>query len=114
MHLIVGFPPGGAADITARLMGQWLSECLDQPFVIENRPGAGTNIGTEAVARAPAGGYTLLLVSVANTVNATLYEPAAHVGGQWIEQYQNRVELLRSARDRARSAHSSRRAPRAR
>ena len=74
VHLIVGFPPGGAADITARLMGQWLSERLGQPFVIENRPGAGTNIGTEAVARAPADGYTLLLVSVANTVNATLYE----------------------------------------
>jgi tripartite-type tricarboxylate transporter receptor subunit TctC len=74
VHLIVGFPPGGAADITARLMGQWLSERLGQPFIIENRPGAGTNIGTEAVARAPADGYTLLLVSVANTVNATLYE----------------------------------------
>jgi len=72
--IIVGFPPGGAADITARLMGQWLSKRLDQPFVIENRPGAGTNIATEAVAKAPADGYTLLLVSVANTVNATLYE----------------------------------------
>jgi tripartite-type tricarboxylate transporter receptor subunit TctC len=73
-RIIVGFPPGGAADITARLIGQWLTERLGQPFVIENRPGAGTNIGTEAVARAPADGYTLLLVSVANTVNATLYE----------------------------------------
>jgi tripartite-type tricarboxylate transporter receptor subunit TctC len=73
VHIIVGFPPGGAADITARLIGQWLSERLGQPFVIENRPGAGTNIATEAVARAPADGYTLLLVSVANTVNATLY-----------------------------------------
>jgi tripartite-type tricarboxylate transporter receptor subunit TctC len=74
VRIIVGFPPGGAADITARLMGQWLSERLGQAFVIENRPGAGTNIGTEAVAKAPADGYTLLLVSVANTVNATLYE----------------------------------------
>jgi tripartite-type tricarboxylate transporter receptor subunit TctC len=74
VRIIVGFPPGGAADITARMMGQWLSERLGQPFVIENRPGAGTNIGTEAVAKAPADGYTLLLVSVANTVNATLYE----------------------------------------
>jgi len=73
VRIIVGFPPGGAADITARLMGQWLSERLGQRFVIENRPGAGTNIATEAVARAPADGYTLLLVSVANTVNATLY-----------------------------------------
>jgi tripartite-type tricarboxylate transporter receptor subunit TctC len=75
VRIIVGCPPGGAADITARLMGQWLSKRLDQPFVIENRPGAGTNIGTGAVAKAPADGYTLLLVSVANTVNATLYKP---------------------------------------
>jgi tripartite-type tricarboxylate transporter receptor subunit TctC len=74
VRIIVGFPPGGAADITARMMGQWLSGRLGQPFIIENRPGAGTNIGTEAVAKAPADGYTLLLVSVANTVNATLYE----------------------------------------
>jgi tripartite-type tricarboxylate transporter receptor subunit TctC len=74
VRIIVGFPPGGAADITARVMGQWLSERLGQPFVIENRPGAGTNIGTETVAKAPADGYTLLLISVANTVNATLYK----------------------------------------
>ena len=74
MRIIVGFPPGGAADITARVMGQWLSERLGQPFVIENRPGAGTNIGTETVAKSSADGYTLLLVSVANTVNATLYK----------------------------------------
>jgi tripartite-type tricarboxylate transporter receptor subunit TctC len=74
VRIIVGFPPGGAADITARLIGQWLSKRLAQPFIIENRPGAGTNIGTEAVATSPPDGYTLLLVSVANTVNATLYE----------------------------------------
>ena len=74
VRIIVGFPPGGAADITARLIGQWLSERLGKPFVIENRPGAGSNIGTETVAKAPADGYTLLLVSVANTVNATLYQ----------------------------------------
>ncbi len=74
VRLIVGFTPGGAADISARLIGQWLSERLGQQFVIENRPGAGTNIATEAVVRAAPDGYTLLLVSVANTVNATLYD----------------------------------------
>ena len=60
VRLIVGFAAGGGTDILARLMGQWLSERLGQPFVIENRPGAGGNIGTEAVVRAPADGYTLL------------------------------------------------------
>jgi tripartite-type tricarboxylate transporter receptor subunit TctC len=74
VHIVVGFPPGGAADIAARLIAQWLSERLGQQFIVENRPGAGTNIGTEAVARAAPDGYTLLLVSVANTVNATLYD----------------------------------------
>src|SRR6187397_688766 len=63
VRVIVGFPPGGSADITARLIGQWLSERLGQPFVIENRPGAGTNIATEAVVHAAADGYTLLLVN---------------------------------------------------
>jgi tripartite-type tricarboxylate transporter receptor subunit TctC len=74
VRLIVGFPAGGAADITARLIGQWMSERLGQPVVIENRPGAGTNIGTEAVVKAAPDGYTLLLISAANTINATLYE----------------------------------------
>jgi len=74
VRIIVGFAPGGAADITARLIAQWLTDQLGQQFIVENRPGAGTNIGTEAVVNAPADGYTLLLVSVANTVNATLYE----------------------------------------
>ena len=74
VRLIVGFRPAVATDILARLMGQWLSERLGQPFVIENRPGAGGNIGTEAVVRAPPDGYTLLLVTPANAINATLYD----------------------------------------
>jgi tripartite-type tricarboxylate transporter receptor subunit TctC len=74
VRIIVGFAPGGPADIVARLMGQWLSERLGQPFVIENRPGAGGNIATEAVVRAPADGYTLLLVGSFSTINATLYD----------------------------------------
>jgi tripartite-type tricarboxylate transporter receptor subunit TctC len=74
VRIIVGFPAGGGTDITARLIGQWLSERLGQQFVIENRPGAGTNIATEAVVRAPADGYTLLLVTASNAFNATLYD----------------------------------------
>jgi tripartite-type tricarboxylate transporter receptor subunit TctC len=74
VRIIVGFPPAGGADIMARLMGPWLSERLGQSFIIENRPGAGSNIGTEAVVRAPADGYTLLMVLTPNAVNATLYE----------------------------------------
>jgi len=74
VRIVVGFPPGGSVDITARLIGQWLSERLGQPFVIENRPGAGSNIGTEAVVRSPADGYTLLLVGGFNAVNATFYD----------------------------------------
>ena len=74
VRLVVGFPPGGGTDITARLIGQWLSERLGQQFVIENRPGAGSNIATEGVARAAADGYTLLLASTAHAINATLYD----------------------------------------
>jgi tripartite-type tricarboxylate transporter receptor subunit TctC len=74
VRLIVPLAPGGATDIVARLTGQWLSERLGQPFVIENRPGGGTNIGTEAVVRAPADGYTLLMVGTAQAINATLYD----------------------------------------
>ena len=72
VRIVVGFPPGG--DMLPRLMGQWLSERLGQPFVIENRPGAGSNIATEMVVNAPPDGYTLLLISPAQAVNATLYE----------------------------------------
>jgi tripartite-type tricarboxylate transporter receptor subunit TctC len=74
VRIMVGFAAGGTTDIAARLIGQSLSERLGQPFVIENRPGASTNIATEAVVRAPADGYTLLAVTGTNTVNATLYE----------------------------------------
>jgi tripartite-type tricarboxylate transporter receptor subunit TctC len=74
VRIIVPFAPAGSADITARLIGQWLSERLGQQFVIDNRPGGGTNIGTEAVVRAPPDGYTLLLATAANAVNATLYD----------------------------------------
>ncbi len=74
VRLIIGIVPGSGPDIVGRLLGQWLSDRLGRPFVIENRSGAGTNIGTEAVVRSPADGYTLLLATAANTVNATLYE----------------------------------------
>jgi tripartite-type tricarboxylate transporter receptor subunit TctC len=74
VRFVVGGPPGGPQDILARLMGQWLSERLGQPFVIDNRPGAGTNIAAEAVVRAPADGHTLLMIGAANAINATLYE----------------------------------------
>jgi tripartite-type tricarboxylate transporter receptor subunit TctC len=74
VRIIVGFPPGGPNDIVARIIGQWLSERLGQPFVIESRPGGGSNVGTEAVVRAPADGHTLLLASASNAINSTLYE----------------------------------------
>jgi tripartite-type tricarboxylate transporter receptor subunit TctC len=79
VRVIVGFTAGSASDIVARLMGQWLSERLGQQFLVENRPGAGTNIGTEAAVRAPADGYTLLLVNSSNAINATLYDKLSFV-----------------------------------
>jgi tripartite-type tricarboxylate transporter receptor subunit TctC len=92
VRLIVPFAPAGTTDILARLIGQWLSERLGQQFVIDNRPGGGSNIGTEAVVRASPDGYTLLLVTAANAINTTLYEklnfsfirdiaPVASIGG---------------------------------
>ena len=74
VRIIVPFAPGGSTDIIARLIGQWLSERLGQQFVVENRPGAGSNIGTEVVVNAPPDGYTLLLVGASSAINATLYE----------------------------------------
>jgi tripartite-type tricarboxylate transporter receptor subunit TctC len=74
VRLIIGYAPGGSADITARLMAQWLSERLGQSFIVEGRPGGGTNIATELVVRAQPDGYTLLLVAPANAINASLYD----------------------------------------
>jgi len=74
LRLIVGFPPGGSTDIVARLIGQWLSDRLGQPLVIENRAGAGSNIGTEAAVHAPSDGYTIFLATMVNAFNATLYQ----------------------------------------
>jgi tripartite-type tricarboxylate transporter receptor subunit TctC len=74
VRIVVGFAPGGVTDVVARLIGQWLTERLGHPFVIENRPGAANNIGTELVVRAPPDGYTLLLVNTSNAINATLYD----------------------------------------
>jgi len=73
VHIVLGFPPGGSSDVIGRLMAQWLSERLGQPFIFDNRPGAGSNIGTELVARASPDGYTLLWATSANAINATLY-----------------------------------------
>ena len=92
VHIIVGLPAGGTPDLFARLIGDWLSERLGQSFVIENRPGAATNIATELVAKAPPDGYTLLMVTTPNVINATLYPdlkfnfirdiaPVASIGG---------------------------------
>jgi tripartite-type tricarboxylate transporter receptor subunit TctC len=74
VHIIVGFPPGAASDINARLIGEWLSQRLGQQFIVDNRPGAGSNVGTEAAVHAPADGYTLLLVTPPNVINASVYD----------------------------------------
>ena len=89
VRLVVPLAPGGATDIIARLMGQWLSERLGQPFIIDNRPGGGGNVGTEVVVRAPADGYTLLMVGPTQAINAALYDKLnfvfhpRHRAGRW-------------------------------
>lgn len=77
VRLTVGFPPGGAADVAARLIGQWLSDRMHQPIVVENRSGASGNVGTEAVVHAAPDGYQLLLATGTNTINAALYDKLA-------------------------------------
>jgi len=79
VRIVVGFTAGGSTDIGARLIGQWLQERLGQSFIVENRPGAGTNIATESVVRAPPDGYTLLMVGPSSTINATLYDKLSFV-----------------------------------
>ena len=93
VRLIVGFPAGNTSDAFARLMGQWLSERLGQPFIVENRPGAAGNIGTEAVVRAPADGYTLLLVAAGSAFNVTLYD---HLKFNFIRDIAPVASIMRS------------------
>jgi tripartite-type tricarboxylate transporter receptor subunit TctC len=92
VRLIVGFAPGGAPDILARLLGPWLSERLGQPFIVENRPGASANIATEAVVRAAPDGYMLLITSPPNVINASLY---AHLNFNFIRDIVPIAGLIR-------------------
>jgi len=93
VRIIVGFAAGGPVDIIARLISQWLSERLGQQFMVENRPGAGSNIGTEAVVRAPADGYTLLLITSTNAINTTLY---AKLNFNFVRDIEPVASLLRT------------------
>jgi tripartite-type tricarboxylate transporter receptor subunit TctC len=94
VRIVVGFPAGGTTDILARLVGQWLSERLGQQFVIENRAGAGGNIGTEAVVKAPADGYTLLQIVTPNAINAALY---TNLGFNFIRDIAPVIGIMRVA-----------------
>ncbi len=93
VHIIVGYPAGGSTDIVARLIGNWLSERLKQTFIVENRPGAGNNIGTEAVVKAAPDGYTMLLINPANTVNASLYKKLNFVFLRDIDPVANVIQV---------------------
>jgi tripartite tricarboxylate transporter family receptor len=94
VRIVVGFAAGGGTDIIARLIGQWLSERLGKPFVIENRPGAGSNIATEAVVRARPDGYSLLLIGAPNSISATLYKFRFHA-----RHHADRLDRARALRN---------------
>ena len=93
VRIIVGYPAGGSTDIVARIIGQWLSQKLGQQFIVENKPGAGNNIGTELVTKAAPDGYTLLLVNPANTINATLYKKLNFVFLRDIDPVANIIQV---------------------
>jgi hypothetical protein len=97
VRIVVGFAAGGGTDIIARLIGQWLSERLGKPFVIENRPGAGSNIATEAVVRARPDGYSLLLIGAPNSISATLYKNLSFDFMQ--EHHAGRLDRARALRN---------------
>ena len=93
VRIIVGYPAGGSTDIVARIIGQWLSQKLGQQFIVENKPGAGNNIGTELVTKAAPDGYTLLLINPANTINATLYKKLNFVFLRDIDPVANVIQV---------------------
>jgi tripartite-type tricarboxylate transporter receptor subunit TctC len=93
VHIIVGYPPGGSTDIVARIVGGWLSQRLGQQFIVENRAGAGNNIGTEAAVKAAPDGYTMLLINPANTINASLYKHLNFVFLRDIDPVANVVQV---------------------
>ena len=93
VRIIVGYPAGGSTDIVARIIGNWLSQKLGQQFIVENKPGAGNNIGTELVTKAAPDGYTLLLINPANTINATLYKKLNFVFLRDIDPVANVIQV---------------------
>jgi tripartite-type tricarboxylate transporter receptor subunit TctC len=93
VRIIVAYPAGGSTDIVARIIGNWLSQKLGQQFIVENKPGAGNNIGTELAARAAPDGYTLFLINPANTINATLYKKLNFVFLRDIDPVANIIQV---------------------